>query len=492
MLAFGTPTKLLDGGRVEEDFFTMLDTGYGRRFIYGVGNLNEAVEEVDIEALYDKLVASVSDSDVSDLRDFFTSLASLDLWNHTATLERAEGIKLLEYKVFCEKTARETFGEHQAIPRAEMEHRYFRVLKLAGIYAFLDGTTTVTMAQLMSAIKLVEESGESFKQIYTRPKNFVRLAKYLARVPEEVTNADIVEHLKFYPTAKNKQEEMLALAIAWGHGNHHIIKRTLRDGIEFFKGESLQEVDRKALRVSHSPHQAFHYQNEVMTWEALQRLCVTEGEYFFLNHHVIDGRRADDNVIAGMDFIVLDCDGEVSLKDFSAFMEGYTFYVYTTKSHTSAENRFRALIPLKYKLNLGKEDYKEFVNNFLGSMPWEVKDTAGNQRSKRWSTHLGGAGSKTGELFDPVPYLPNTKKNEDRVHAEKKLGNLNRVQKFFAKYWASGRNNTLLRYGCMLLDHGMNLHDAIADVTAFNNTFSDPLSEQELAETVFKTMGTKG
>jgi hypothetical protein len=35
MLLFGTPTKLLNGGRVEEEFHEMLDTGYARRCFFG-------------------------------------------------------------------------------------------------------------------------------------------------------------------------------------------------------------------------------------------------------------------------------------------------------------------------------------------------------------------------------------------------------------------------------------------------------------------------
>ncbi|MDT9693917.1 hypothetical protein Q5762_37465, partial [Streptomyces sp. P9(2023)] len=37
MLLFGTPSKLLDGGLVEEQFYDFLETGYARRCIFGYG-----------------------------------------------------------------------------------------------------------------------------------------------------------------------------------------------------------------------------------------------------------------------------------------------------------------------------------------------------------------------------------------------------------------------------------------------------------------------
>jgi len=40
MLLFGTPSKLLDGGQTEDQFYQFLDTGYARRCIFGWGQQN--------------------------------------------------------------------------------------------------------------------------------------------------------------------------------------------------------------------------------------------------------------------------------------------------------------------------------------------------------------------------------------------------------------------------------------------------------------------
>lgn len=487
LLAFGTPDKLFDGGATEKELLARLDSGYARRFIYATGVAGDA-ENISAEELYDRLVQGNSSQDIEALVQLFTNLADPINLNQIYRLERPEGILLTAYRMHCTHLAA-GIPEHLGMRKAELQHRYFRALKIAGTYAFLDSAANITREHLLAAIKVVEDSGKAFDKVITRPKAHVRLAQYIASVGEEVTHADLVDQLAFYPSARNKQEEMLTLATAWGYRNHHIIRRTLLDGIEFFSGETLKEVDLSCMRISHSYHEAYNYNNITASWEELQTLFQTEN-LSMVNHHLVDKHRTDNTVISGVDFIVLDCDGGVSLKQFSIYMKGTLVHVYTTKRHTAEQNRFRAIIPLKYQLNLSKEDYKEFMNNIRNSLPFDI-DEGSCSRSKKWLCHAGAAGNIDGELFDPIPYLPNTKKNEERIAQDAKLSNLDKVQKFFAKEWHTGRNNTLLKYALMLLDSGVSLHNAIESVRKFNSSFSDPLEEAELNDSVLKTLAKK-
>lgn len=490
LLAFGTPEKCFDGSTTEKEILQRFEAGFARRFIFGYGE-KACAGELSAEELYDQLISASTNVDVSDLRSLFNALADEMNHNRVIKVERNEGVELTAYKQWCEKRA-DAFAPHETIRIAEMAHRYFRAMKIAGAYAFIDSSPIVRHDHLMAAIKLCEESGNAFERIMARPKAHVRLAQYLSKVEEEQTHADIMEALAFYPESKQKQENLWALAIAWGHKNNCIIKRRMFDGIEFFKGESLKEVDLENIRFSYSDQLAHGYKPVEASYQKLKELCQTRG-YNFSNHHFIDSHRCDDNVIMGCDFILLDCDGEVSLKEFAACMDGFECYIYTTKRHTSAVNRFRVILPLKYRVHLTKEDYREFVTNIYDSLPYQVSDDGGNQRSKKWACHQGGEASLYGELFDPIPYLPHTKKNADRIAEEKSLKDMNKVQKFFAKQWSngSGRNNVCLRYGTMLLDTGGDLQDVLDAVRAFNKSFSDPLDEDELNTTVFLTLGKK-
>jgi hypothetical protein len=81
--------------------------------------------------------------------------------NKRIMMSKDTSLLLIEYRLKCEKEAN-TLPEHEEIKKAEISHRYFKALKLAGAYAFVDNSPELTEAHLYSAIKLTEESGRAF------------------------------------------------------------------------------------------------------------------------------------------------------------------------------------------------------------------------------------------------------------------------------------------------------------------------------------------
>ena len=62
------------------------------------------------------------------------------------------------------------------------------------------------------------------------------------------------------------------------------------------------------------------------------------------NHFFKNGHRAEENVFAGFNMVVIDVDGDISLDAAHELMK-YKFMTYTTKRHTEEENRFRLILP---------------------------------------------------------------------------------------------------------------------------------------------------
>ncbi|WP_407508174.1 hypothetical protein, partial [Pseudomonas aeruginosa] len=73
---------------------------------------------------------------------------------------------LVAYKLSCEEQSQH-IPEAEEIRKSELEHRYFKVLKLAGAYAFVDNSDEITTDHIEAAIKLVEDSGEAFAKLMT-------------------------------------------------------------------------------------------------------------------------------------------------------------------------------------------------------------------------------------------------------------------------------------------------------------------------------------
>src|SRR5690606_21216627 len=107
--------------------------------------------------IYAALTKPTNRRAVQAIYDHFVNLADPSKYNWTIEVPDDVAIRLLEYKIECEKLA-DSLPEHEEIKKTEITHRYFKALKLAGTYAYVDEELELSMGNLLSAIKLVEES----------------------------------------------------------------------------------------------------------------------------------------------------------------------------------------------------------------------------------------------------------------------------------------------------------------------------------------------
>lgn len=492
MLLFGTPSKLLDGGQNEEQFYSFLDTGYARRCLFGFGQHNrKAFNTQTPQEIYQRLIQPANSSSVNQWATKFHDLADPAKFGWKMTVDDDVAIRLLEYKIECEKAA-DGMADHEEIRKAELSHRYFKALKLAGALAFVDESSEIEMDHLMSAILLVEESGNAFQTILNREKTYVKLAKYIASVGSEVTHADLMEALPFYKSGNAARNEMITLATAWGYKKHIIIKKAFVDGIEFFRGETLEETDLSEMIISYGEHWAYNYLGEKAPFEDLHQLTQAPGMHW-ANHHFKNGHRAEENVFVGFNMIVIDVDEGITLDACHALMKEYKFLTYTTKRHTDEVNRFRLILPINYKLELDSDEYKEFMNNVMGWLPFKTDESA-NQRAKKWETFDGGSYHYNfdGEILDALPFIPKTSKNEQYRQSFQKVESLDNLERWFAQRIASGnRNNQMLKYAMALVDSGLSLLDVGKQVHAFNDKLNTPLGKDEIDSTIMVSVAKK-
>jgi hypothetical protein len=420
------------------------------------------------------------------------SLADIDKFNWTIDVDDEIGKKLVYYQVHCERRSR-AMPEHEEIRKAEMEHRYYKALKLAGVYAFIDEAISMTEDHLYAAIKLVEESGEAFQSLLSREAPYMKLARYMASVGREVTHADLLEALPFYKGSAQARGELMTMATAWGYRQHIMVKKSFLDGIEFFSGETLRETSLDQIRISYSDHFAYNYEGEEVPFFEMHRLTQAD-DMHWANHWFTDNHRADEKAIPGFNMVVLDVDDSASLAMVHELLEDYVFMTYTTKRHTPSENRFRLLLPINYELKLDQEDYREFVNNLVNWLPFQVTDDCGNQRSKKWLTNANGTFhyNRDGKLIDALPFVPKTSKNELYKTGIGELKNFDSMERWFAQRFNDGsRNNQMIKFALALVDAGMSYSEIEGKVLAFNGKINNGLSPDELRNTVLVTVARK-
>ncbi len=485
MMLFGTPAKLLNGSKVEEEFYSMLDTGYARRCFFGYAKGHTRRTDLTPQEILAQRTDKTTDKFITDLSQRLSLLA--DPVNVGCELTTSEDVALLfiEYQLDCEKLA-EQLPEHEEMRKAEISHRYFKALKLAGAYAFIDGCPEITEEHAYYAIKLAEESGVAFQELLTRDRPYVKLAKYISSVGRPVTQADLVEDLPFYKGSTSQKSDMMQLAIAYGYQNNILIKKAFNEGIEFLRGETLKPTDLEKLYLSYSNDISQNYQNDVGPFDQLHKLTQTQGLHW-INHHTRDGHRQEDSIEPGFNFIVIDVDGGTRLDVAQKLLADYKAMFYTTKRHTNQDHRFRILMPTNYELKLDGKDYKEFMSNLFTWLPFDV-DTQTGQRSRKWLSNNGQFYYQDGELLDVLPFIPKTAKNESWRRLISDQHQLDNLERWFVNNTGAGnRNNQLLRYALILVDAGFDYEPIRQKVNSLNEKLPDPLSETELLGTVMVT-----
>lgn len=502
IMMFGTPSKLLDGGKTEDNFFSFLETGYARRCFFAYSRLDNSNKELTAEQLYKRLTDHNHDQEIIAISRNLFNLADTHYCNTELEVPETTGIELLKYRLDCERRASE-LPEHKEIQKAELVHRYFKVLKLAGTYAFLDVSPEITVEHIHQAIKLAEDSGEALNQMFQRERTFERLARFIAgNKGRELTQVDLTTQLPFYRGSVSAKNEMMASAIAWGYTNNIIIKKIYRDGIEFFLGETLEETDLNKLVVSYSTDYAEDYTNDTIAFKNLPNL-VRYNSLNFCNHHTAEGHRDENSMLEGFNCIVLDVDDGDTLTMAQELFKEYTYLMYTTKRHQELvevekgnyvrNDRYRIILPMNYNLELSKEEYKEFMTNVEQWCPIKV-DTKTFQRSRKWLCNPSAeVFVNEGQLLDILPFIPRTSRNELYKKEQLSLQSMDNLERWFAQRMVQGaRNDTLARYGFMLLDNGYKPNEIQNMLLQFNSKLADKLEENEILTTIMTTIRNRG
>ena len=502
-LMFGTTSKLFDGSKTEEEFYAFLEMGYARRCFFGMGRPDVVPVNVNPEDVYNGLVNKGRSQALTYWKQKLNSFADPKYYGRKIDVPKNVGVLLISYRLACEALANQ-MPEHEVLRKAEMSHRYFKGLKLAGVYAFLDDSPEITDKHLLQALKVCEESGASFQTLLKRERNFVRLAKYIAESGTTLTHADLVEDLPYYPTSGTPRKEIMDLAMAWGVGNHVVIKKTVVSGVEFFSGTTLQETDLNKIRFSFSDHFASGYTPEHRPFDSLPKMLKAPGLHW-CNHHFENEHRSDETVLEGFNCLVVDIDGHkrdksgavirkgIRIEAVHDMMKEYSFITATTKRHTPDEHRFRLILPTNYNLALDKADYREFMDSFLLWLPFESDESA-NQRSKKWMTnenaiiHL----HKGLNLVNVLPFIPKTKQNSEYRASVLDLGRLDHLERWFLNNMDVGnRNDNLLKFAMMLFDAGMGYKELSDKVHNLNQQCVSPLKKDEIDTTILKSVARK-
>ena len=484
LMMFGTPTKLLDGGKTEEEFKQFLETGYARRLLFGYTIDSHRTKYATAQERYQQMVDTVLAADMQAIQQEFTNFAKRP-FNPVLQMSPDNSIYLIKYQMRCEAAA-DDMKDHMSVHKAEMIHRYYKALKLAGAYAFADNSTEINQDHLDYAINVVEDSGEAFHTLMRKQGPYERLAHYLADCDNEVTQHELIEELPFYKGSEAQRRDLMTLAMSFGYKNNIIIKKRVLDDIEFFVGETLMETDLNKLTVGLSQNIAYDYQTDAPPFDQLHKLTTAPG-YHYTAHGFVNGHRKSENAIPGFDLLILDCDGDVTISTVKVLLEDYTFLISTTKRHTAEINRFRLILPISHRIKLTSSEYSRFMANVFEWLPFPV-DEAAKDIARKWESYPGIYEYNQGTIIDATMFIPETKRS-DETKAQFSGARVNNIERWFKTRTSKGnRANHLYRYGMVMIDANMLLPDIVEKLENFNDSLEVPLPEDQFRNSTVKSI----
>ena len=486
LMMFGTPTKLLDGGRIEEEFKEFLETGYARRLLFGYTVDSHRTKYASAQERYQQMVDTNLAKDMGLIQQTFTNFAKRP-FNPVLQMSEANHVYLIEYQMRCEDKA-DDMKSHMTIHQAEMSHRYYKAIKLAGAYTFADNSTEITQDHLDYAISVVEDSGEAFHTLMRKQGPYERLAHYLADCDNDVTQHELMEELQFYKGSEAQRKDLMTLATAFGYRNNIIIKKRVLDEIEFFNGETLMETDLSSLTVAISKDIAYNFAVPDIKppFDLLHKLTTADG-YHYTAHAFVNGHRKSENVIPGFDLLILDCDGDVNMSTVKVLLEDYTFLISTTKRHTKEINRFRLILPISHRIKLTANDYSRFMENVFEWLPFTV-DEGAKDIARKWAGYSGHYEYNDGTTIDATMFIPETKRS-DETKAQISATGVDNIERWFIEHTSKGnRANHLYRYGMVLIDAKWALGNIVEKLESFNNSLDVPLPEDQFRNSTVKSI----
>ena len=488
LFAFGTQSKLLDGCTIEKQFFDMLETGYARRFVVGFVESTVREDDITAEEMYDSVMNPMIDAQLISHNKYYEDLADEKKWNQEFPMSKDVTIKLMQYRLACDKIA-DGLKDHDEILKAVIKHSYWRALKIAGSYAFVDEESEITEEILENAIALSEEGIRAFRAMLKREKPYEKLAKYISDVGKKVTQVDLVEDLVFYRGSESQKRELMNLAVAYGYNNNMIIKRTIRDDIEFLEGERLKEVDLNNISVSWSKDFTEGYKEGVGKFDNLHPLICGNG-FHYCSHQFKDGYRNKENAIKGFDLLILDVDSGLHIDICKTLLKDYTYMIATTKRHTESNHRFRIVLPMSHRLELDKDEYSKFMQNVFEWLPFD-SDEQTKDISRKWQSFSGDYWYNKGSQLDVLQFIPDTPKEVVYKKRYNAYTGVEHLQKWFLMNYNEedyGRNNMCRDYALALFDDGMNSDNVRNSLHSFNEKLNTPMNHSELESTVMKTV----
>jgi len=236
---------------------------------------------------------------------------------------------------------------------------------------------------------------------------------------------------------------------------------------------------------------------------SLEKLVVTEKkDSFTLCHFNKKGKaqfgyRSIETAKPNQNCIAFDFDGGSRIEDTIELMKQFTYIIYTTKSHTEENHRYRLLLPTKTNFYVDNEQHKGLLKNIGDLLGLPTFDVSTRNIDRLWFTNPNAkVYTNKASLLDIECCIPETEiaekqlvkadaENIDDITADKRIYGM--IKYTIANAYKGNRNNALFRLYAFVKDLKP---DEAGEITyRVNAMINDPLTEREIQKIIRRSIG---
>jgi len=372
---FATPDAMLLNSEVSDPFRKLLASGFARRtfFYYEDSDrlpyipTSDDFLKTDEQSILLKKQAEL-------LADKFLSLLTPENLEKTISFPLKTKKYLYEYRSRSVELASQT---QDPIMNAEYRERHFKVAKLAGAYAFIDGRDEVSVKDVDYAINLTQHSSASLQRIGDSKSMIERL--YLRIRSEEgfVHTQDMLSFglISKSHTTKIKEhaEEMESYADVYG--DVYEVMRDNNGKISAVRITQLITTSSESCIFSASmPRRSGEYNHDSgykkaeLEFNSIADWVTQEKKVCYAPVGFKDGKRNNESTEAYSNLIIMDIDEGMTIGYAKEIFKDYYAMITTTRNHQKEKNgvvcdRFRVILLANKYIYTTPAKYKQLMEN---------------------------------------------------------------------------------------------------------------------------------
>ncbi len=233
LYAFGNKVRLLEGDNVEVAFLKLLDEGYGRRMIFTEDTSTSSRKTPQDVMREMELSESIGAKRTKD-RERITSLITKENLGKIIPLNNEARLSYATIQCDGENYILDNKGLEPAV-KADRKERNFKTAKLAGIYAFFEGSDEVTAKHMEEAYEVIKDSSDVLAELRRVKPKHQRLLESLLDEDRAVTSSHMLGYSYIPNTYTKKILEYIDLAKELASENGMIWKTTNRKGVDYYE-----------------------------------------------------------------------------------------------------------------------------------------------------------------------------------------------------------------------------------------------------------------